>query len=162
MARNERELEKLLFFRHTVPETIDLIVEKNRKNDPCITILSTDMAVDDAHFDALFHLYKRDLAASGLPCLIFGHIGENHVHPNVLARNLDEYRRGHALFEKWARDVSDMGGTITAEHGAGKIKRKLEAIMMGPEKMAQLWELKRQLDPQLLLGPGNVLTEVEQ
>lgn len=55
-----------------------------------------------------------------------------------------------------------MGGTITAEHGAGKIKRKLEAIMMGPEKMAQLWELKRQLDPQLLLGPGNVLTEVEQ
>ena len=58
--------------------------------------------------------------------------------------------------------MASMGGTITAEHGAGKIKRKLEAIMMGPEKMAQLWELKRQLDPQLLLGPGNVLTEVEQ
>ena len=54
VARNERELEKLLFFRHTVPETIDLIVEKNRKNDPCITILSTDMAVDDAHFETLF------------------------------------------------------------------------------------------------------------
>src|SRR5699024_6563170 len=123
---------------------------------------STDMAVDDAHFDALFHLYKRDLAASGLPCLIFGHIGENHVHPNVLARNLDEYRRGHALFEKWARDVSDMGGTITAEHGAGKIKRKLALIMYGEEKMRKLWALKRQLDPENILGPGNVLTEVER
>ena len=38
---------------------------------------------------------------------------------------------------------------------------QLEAIMLGPEKMAQLWALKRQLDPQNLLGPGNVLTEVE-
>ena len=148
-------------FRHSVPETIDIHVEKNKKNEPEITILSTDMAVDDAHFDALFHLYKRDLAASGLPCLIFGHIGENHVHPNVLARNLDEYRRGHALFEKWARDVSDMGGTITAEHGAGKIKRKLALIMYGEEKMRKLWALKRQLDPENILGPGNVLTEVE-
>ena len=53
------------------------------------------MAVDDEHFNALFHLYKRDLEESGLPCLIFGHIGENHVHPNILARNLDEYQ--HAI-----------------------------------------------------------------
>ena len=162
VARNERELEKLLFFRHTVPETIDLIVEKNRKNDPCITILSTDMAVDDAHFETLFHRYERDLDACNMPCLLFGHIGENHVHPNLLARTREEWERGHRLFEEWAAFVASMGGTITAEHGAGKIKRKLEAIMMGPEKMAQLWELKRQLDPQLLLGPGNVLTEVEQ
>lgn len=162
VARNERELEKLLFFRHTVPETIDLIVEKNRKNDPCITILSTDMAVDDAHFETLFHRYERDLDACNMPCLLFGHIGENHVHPNLLARTREEWERGHRLFEEWAAFVGVHGGTITAEHGAGKIKRKLEAIMMGPEKMAQLWELKRQLDPQLLLGPGNVLTEVEQ
>ena len=161
VARDALELEKLLLFRHSVPETIDIHVEKNKKNEPEITILSTDMAVDDAHFDALFHLYKRDLEKSGLPCLIFGHIGENHVHPNILARNLDEYRRGHALFEKWARDVRDMGGTITAEHGAGKIKRKLALIMYGEEKMRKLWALKRQLDPENILGPGNVLTEVE-
>ena len=161
VARDERELEKLLFFRHSVPETIDLIVEKNRKNDPCITILSTDMAVDDQHFEALFHRYERDLDACGMPCLLFGHIGENHVHPNLLARNRGEWERGHRLFEEWAALVASMGGTITAEHGAGKIKRKLEAIMLGPEKMAQLWALKRQLDPQNLLGPGNVLTEVE-
>lgn len=120
------------------------------------------MAVDDAHFETLFHRYERDLDACNMPCLLFGHIGENHVHPNLLARTREEWERGHRLFEEWAAFVASMGGTITAEHGAGKIKRKLEAIMMGPEKMAQLWELKRQLDPQQLLGPGNVLTEVEQ
>ncbi len=160
VARDALELEKLLLFRHSVPETIDIHVEKNKKNEPAITILSTDMAVPDERFEELFRLYRRDLADSGLPSLIFGHIGENHVHPNVLARNLDEYERGHALFEKWAHDVRDMGGTITAEHGAGKIKRKLLLILCGEEKMRKLVAVKRSLAPLCILGPGNVLTEV--
>lgn len=161
VARDQLELEKLLLFRHSVPETIDIHVERNQKRESAITILSTDMCVTDDYFSELFSIYKNDLNASGLCSLIFGHIGENHVHPNILARDLDEYKRGHALFEKWARAVSGMGGTITAEHGAGKIKRKLAAIMYGREKMKQLWDLKRVFDPKLLLGPGNVLSEVD-
>ena len=161
VARDALELEQLLFFRHSVPETIDLIVEQNRKNEPCITILSTDMAVDDDHFDELYHIYRHDLAESGLDWIIFGHIGENHVHPNILARNREEYEQGHRIFEKWARDVHRMGGSISAEHGAGKIKRKLALIMYGPEKMRELNQLKRAFDPSGLLGPGNILTPEE-
>ena len=161
VARDALELEQLLFFRHSVPETIDLIVEQNRKNEPCITILSTDMAVDDEHFDELYHIYRHDLSVSGLPWIIFGHIGENHVHPNILARNRQEYEQGHAIFEKWARDVHRMGGSISAEHGAGKIKRKLALIMYGPDKMRKLNRLKRDFDPSGLLGPGNILTPEE-
>jgi len=160
VARDAVELEKLLFFRHTVPETIDLIIEENKKNEPCITILSTDMAVDDEHFDELFHIYKHDLEQTDLHWIIFGHIGENHVHPNILARNKAEYEQGHAIFEKWARDVHRMGGTISAEHGAGKIKKKLALIMYGEENMRALAALKRALDPDFLLGPGNIITEV--
>lgn len=162
VARDALELEQLLFFRHSVPETIDLIVEENRKNEPCITILSTDMAVDDDHFDELYHIYRHDLSVSGLPWVIFGHIGENHVHPNILARNRQEYEQGHAVFEKWARDVHRMGGSISAEHGAGKIKRKLALIMYGPDRMRMLNRLKRSFDPDWLLGPGNILTPEEE
>ena len=162
VARDQLELEQLLFFRHSVPETIDLIVEENKKKEPCITILSTDMAVDDQHFDELFHIYKRDLSATSLHWIIFGHIGENHVHPNILARTREEYEQGHAIFEKWARDVHRMGGSISAEHGAGKIKKKLALIMYGPEKMRALAAFKRAFDPQLLLGPGNILTMEEE
>ena len=161
VARDALELEQLLFFRHSVPETIDLIVEENRKNEPSITILSTDMAVDDDHFDELYHIYRHDLSVSGLPWVIFGHIGENHVHPNILARNRQEYERGHAIFEKWARDVHRMGGSISAEHGAGKIKRKLALIMYGPDRMRMLNRLKHSFDPEGLLGPGNILTPEE-
>ena len=156
VARDALELEQLLLFRHSVPETIDLIVEENRKIEPCITILSTDMAVDDEHFDELFPLYKKDLEASGLHWIIFGHIGENHVHPNILARNREEYEQGHRIFEKWAGDVHRMGGSISAEHGAGKIKRRLALTMYGPERMRQLYALKRAFDPQGILGPGNI------
>ena len=162
VARDALELEQLLFFRHSVPETIDLIVEQNRKNEPCITILSTDMAVDDDHFDELYHIYRHDLSVSGLPWIIFGHIGENHVHPNILARNRQEYEQGHRIFEKWARDVHRMGGSISAEHGAGKIKRKLALIMYGPEKMRMLNQLKRSFDPLGLFAPGNLLTPEEE
>ena len=159
VARDAAELEKLLFFRHTVPETIDLIVEENRKNEPCITILSTDMAVDDRHFDELFHIYKHDLMQTNLHWIIFGHIGENHVHPNILARTKAEYEEGHRIFEKWARDVHRMGGSISAEHGAGKIKKRLAQIMYGADKMRELAALKRAFDPKGLLGPGNVISE---
>ena len=116
------------------------------------------MAVDDQHFDELFHIYKKDLSATSLHWIIFGHIGENHVHPNILARTKEEYEQGHRIFEKWARDVHRMGGSISAEHGAGKIKKKLALIMYGPERMRSLIALKRAFDPQLLLGPGNILT----
>ena len=139
----------------------DIIVERNKKKEPCITILSTDMAVDDAHFDELFHIYQHDLSQTDLDWVIFGHIGENHVHPNIFARDRAEYEFGLRLFEKWAADVHRMDGTITGEHGTGKIKKKLAYIMYGPEKMAKLWQLKRTLDPKGLLGPGNILTEVE-
>lgn len=161
MARDGRELEKLLFFRHTVPEVTDIIVERNKKNEPCITILSTDMAVDDVHFDELFHIYKHDLSQTDLDWVIFGHIGENHVHPNIFARDRAEYEFGLRLFEKWAADVHRMDGTITGEHGTGKLKKKLAYIMYGPEKMAKLCQFKRAMDPKGLLGPGNILTEVE-
>ena len=55
-----------------------------------------------------------------------------------------------------------MGGSISAEHGAGKIKRKLALIMYGPDRMCMLNRLKHAFDPDSLLGPGNVLTPEEE
>ncbi len=158
VAPNARELEKLLFFRHTVPETIDILIDENKKNEPCITILSTDMSVPDCHLQTLFDIYDSDLRKTDLHWVIFGHIGENHLHPNILARNKEEYLQGKELFKKWAHDVSKLEGTITAEHGSGKIKRELVRILFGDQKMAALKAYKLSLDPKDLLGPGNILS----
>lgn len=159
VAKGPLELEKLLFFRHTVPETIDIIIDENKKNEPCITLLSTDMSVSDEHFEELFYLYRNTLEDTDLHWIIFGHAGENHFHPNIMARNKAEYEQGHQIFKNWAREIGKMGGTITAEHGAGKIKRELALIQYGEENMAKLRQLKRSLDPKYLLSPGNILSE---
>ncbi|MCL2496031.1 MAG: FAD-binding oxidoreductase [Clostridiales bacterium] len=158
VANGPRELEKLLYFRHTVPETIDILIDDNKKNEPCITILSTDMAAPDDCLEKLFNIYKKDLSSTNLHWVIFGHIGENHVHPNIMARNKEEFLQGHEIFKKWARDVRAMNGTITAEHGAGKIKRELALILYGEENMAKLKAFKLSLDPKNMLGPGNILS----
>lgn len=158
VADGPRQLEKLLFFRHSVPETIDILIDENKKNEPCITILSTDMAVPDDCLEKLFAIYKADLEQTDLFWIIFGHVGENHLHPNIIARNKREFEQGHAIFEKWAHDVRAMGGTISAEHGAGKIKRRLAQIMYGEENMAKLKAFKHGLDPKCILAPGNILS----
>lgn len=158
VAHGLRELEKLLFFRHAVPETVDIIVEENKRREPCITLLSTDMAVPDQYLGRLLDIYCHDLERTDLQWVIFGHAGENHFHPNILARDKQEYAQGHEIFEKWAHDVHAMGGTISAEHGAGKIKRSLARIMYGAENMQKLKDFKRSLDPRGLLGPENILS----
>lgn len=158
VAKNSRELEKLIFFRHSVPETIDMTIDENKKHEPCITLLSTDMSVEDKYFEKLFHLYRSTLEKTDLHWIIFGHSGENHFHPNIMARTKEEYELGHQIFKDWAVEVSKMGGTITAEHGAGKMKRELALIMYGEENMAKIKAFKQFLDPKNLLSPGNIIS----
>ena len=50
-----------------------------------------------------------------------------------------------------------MGGTVAAEHGLGKIKRKWLPLQMNPIQIAMMTAVKKELDPFGLLGPGNIL-----
>ena len=157
VADSPLELEKLLFFRHTVPETVNLTVDEKRKKEPTITLLSADMAVPDDCIVKVYEMYHNDLKNKTREWIIFGHIGENHFHPDIFPSNKQEYEEGQEIFKDWARQVSAMGGTITAEHGAGKIKRELAKIMYGEEGIEKLRAFKYTLDNKYLLGPGNII-----
>jgi FAD/FMN-containing dehydrogenase len=50
-----------------------------------------------------------------------------------------------------------MGGTVAAEHGIGKLKRRWLDLQMTELQMRGMRALKRELDPQGILAPGNVL-----
>ena len=52
-----------------------------------------------------------------------------------------------------------MGGTVSAEHGVGKIKRDFLLAMYGEEGVAQMAAVKRALDPAGILGRGNLFDE---
>ena len=66
MAMSGREMEQQHFFRHAVPETVNLLIDRRRRREPKLTKLGTDMAVPDAPLTAVMDMYKRELMASGL------------------------------------------------------------------------------------------------
>jgi len=55
------------------------------------------------------------------------------------------------------RHVITLGGTVAAEHGIGKLKRRWLPLQMNSLQIAMMGAVKRELDPQGLLAPGNIL-----
>lgn len=116
-------------------------------------------SVPNARLADVIALYRRTLAESGLESAAWGHIGNNHLHVNILPRDAQDYRRGGELFAQWASEVTAMGGAVSAEHGVGKIKAGFLETMYGHEAMVESARLKLQLDPAGQLGRGNLFSE---
>ena len=153
---NQRDLQRLHAFRHTVPESANLVIDERKRTYPGLSKCSADMAVPDARLRDVMALYRRGLAEEKLEAAIWGHIGNNHVHVGILPRDMEEYDRAQALIRRWARQVSAWGGAVSAEHGIGKSKRALLTIMYGKEQVAQMAAVKRVFDPKGLLSQGNL------
>ena len=159
VARTEVDRECQRFFRHAVPESVNMLIDERRRTDPTITKLGSDMSVPNARLADVIALYRRTLAESGLESAAWWHIGNNHLHVNILPRDAQDYRRGGELFAQWASEVTAMGGAVSAEHGVGKIKAGFLETMYGHEAMVESARLKLQLDPAGQLGRGNLFSE---
>jgi D-lactate dehydrogenase (cytochrome) len=102
--------------------------------------------------------YHTVLRNSKLDYVIFGHIGENHVHVNILPKNMEELKIGEKLYEKFAKRAVEYGGSISAEHGIGKIKKEFLKIMYSPKDLEEMRLIKKKLDPLLILNFGNIVS----
>ncbi len=93
----------------------------------------------------------------------FGHIGDGNLHINVMKPDdlpLAEFRArtgqaDHDMFELVRRH----GGSISAEHGIGLLKRDYLGYSRSAEEIRLMTTLKRALDPAGLLNPGKVLAQ---
>lgn len=159
VARTAVDRETLRFFRHAVPESVNMLIDERRRTEPAITKLGSDMSVPDEHLADVMALYRSTLAEAGLESAAWGHIGNNHLHVNILPRTSGEFAQGKELFRRWAHEVTAMGGAVSAEHGVGKIKRDFLEIMYGEEAIAQMARLKLAFDPAAQLGRGNLMPE---
>ncbi len=140
---------RLQAVRHAVPAGVNEIVVANG-----MPKVGTDFAVPAEALPAMMDAY----AAVPLPHVCFGHIGDSHLHLNLLPRTADELALAKALYGELAREAVRLGGTVSAEHGIGKIKRHLLADMVGPDVMAAFRALKAAADPAGVLGPGTLVT----
>ncbi|MGI8786762.1 MAG: FAD-binding oxidoreductase [Pyrinomonadaceae bacterium] len=145
------DLKKMREFRHALPVAVNERVVKNRRRK-----ISTDMAVPDESFASFLKFYKQKLDESKLDYVIFGHIGDNHLHANILPKNDAEARKAKHLYGRFVAQSVMLGGTISAEHGIGKLKSKYLQAMYGERFLNEMAELKKAFDPNGILGRGNM------
>ncbi|MBI4846098.1 MAG: FAD-binding oxidoreductase [Candidatus Omnitrophica bacterium] len=149
-----REKEQITAMRYDLPVIIN---EKVKKNKVCK--ISTDCAVSDDEFPRLFWFYKQKLKESEIPFCIFGHIGENHLHVNLMPEGQDDFLKASRKYKEFIVTAVKMGGTVSAEHGIGKLKREYLKIMLKDTALRQMAAIKMAFDPQLMLGMGNIFEE---
>lgn len=147
----EEDRQKMRDFRHALPVSVNefIVHHKQRK-------VSTDIAVPDQEFASMLKFYKKSLHDSNLQYVIFGHIGDNHVHVNILPKNEEEATKAKHLYGRFIAQGIMLGGTISAEHGIGKVKSKYLYVMYGERYLNEMAELKRAFDVKGILGRDNI------
>ena len=98
--------------------------------------------------------------------LPFGHMGDGNIHCNVtqpVGADRDTFLARWGEFEDAVfKVVAEFSGSISAEHGIGRLKRDHMPDIKDPVELELMHMLKRQLDPNGILNPGKVLPEREQ
>ena len=78
----------------------------------------------------------------------------------IISSNLQEIRlfeeKTNELYSRLVRQILEWNGTISAEHGIGKLKKKYFLMMVGEESLTQLKAIKETFDPEFILGKGNI------
>ncbi len=147
----EQDRERMRAFRHALPVSVNERVVRNKQKK-----IGTDMAVPDERFAGFLKYQKEMLDASAIDYVIFGHIGDCHLHANLLPKNEEEAGRSRHIYGRFIAQAIMLGGCVSAEHGIGKLKRKYLNAMMGERYLNEMIEIKRALDPNFILGRGNV------
>ncbi len=147
----DADREKMRAFRHALPVSVNERVVRNKQKK-----IGTDMAVPDDNFAGFLKYQKEMLDASGIEYVIFGHIGDCHLHANLLPKNEDEATRSRHIYGRFVAQSIMLGGCVSAEHGIGKLKSKYLYVMMGERYLNEMSELKKAFDPKGILGRGNM------
>jgi len=152
-ATNEQDQEKMREFRHALPVSVNEFIARHKQRK-----VGTDMAVPDEKFPEFLRFYRDTLNKSGIDYVIFGHIGDCHLHANLLPKNDAEAESARHIYGRCIAEALMLGGCVSAEHGIGKLKSKYLNVMMGERYINEMVELKRALDPKGILGRGNMFS----
>ncbi len=158
-ALSQKDTAKIRAMRHALPEGINDTIAKNKRTYPNLHKISADIAVPEDKLLEMIEYYKSKIVPSGFLYTLFGHIGESHLHVNILPRNAQEFEKAKELHLDFAKKAVSIGGTISAEHGIGKIKLQYLEVMYGIDGLKQMVEIKKALDPKCILNRGDVFPE---
>jgi FAD/FMN-containing dehydrogenase len=147
IAKNSAEAERLWRMRHSIAEAErsagealkhDISVPVSRMEE---FLLRGDRLLEELHPEAKL--------------IAFGHVGDGNLHYNVAlpAGTTDGEAVTAAVYEL----TNELGGSFSAEHGIGRLKRKYLPKYRGASEIELMRTLKKALDPRNILNPGKVI-----
>ena len=151
MSQSQQQLENLWKLREFISETISHWTPY--KNDISVTVGKVPAFLHD--IDSIVGEHYPDFEI-----VWFGHIGDGNLHLNILKPDdLDKA----VFFEQCGKVslavfdiVKRYGGSVSAEHGVGLLKKDYLQYSRSPEEIALMRQLKQIFDPKGLMNPGKI------
>jgi D-lactate dehydrogenase (cytochrome) len=145
--------DRTIFFeaRHSLPANSLELVKKRGTH----TIM-TDTVVPPPGFEPFLAFAHDLLRSSGLDHLVFGHLGDCHLHFMIMPGK-EQMDSALSVYDRIVEKSAELGGVYSGEHGTGKRKRGDFLKCHGKKAAEQILLTKSALDPNLILNPGNVV-----
>lgn len=143
--------QKIFDIRHKLPQLINEFLRQNKQLKT-----ATDIAVPWDKFSEMYDFYKQIAQDCKISYVNFGHIGEEHLHFNFLPCSDSEGQKARELLKVLCQKAVSLGGTISAEHGIGKIKKPYLKIMYNQKQISQMAMVKKYFDSHCILGLDNI------
>ena len=146
IAKTDDERNTLWDIRKTVSPSLFKIASMKFNDDFCVPRSKVREVLESVY--ELSKTYSIQVAA-------FGHIGEGHIHLNVIYNDGKEMDLSvHKLVSQILKEVVSIGVTITSEHGVGDAKAEYIGLELTPHEIEIMKDLKKMFDPKGIMNQG--------
>lgn len=151
LALDKNEQYKFHEFRHAISWKVnEFIAQRNFKK------VGTDVAVPVNNFKYFYNWMKQKVIKANLNYVVYGHFGNCHPHLNMLPKDEAQYDEAKQIYYEICKEAVRLEGTVSAEHGIGKLKREYLLMMFGEKTIEEMAKLKLVFDPDKTLNLGNI------
>lgn len=152
ISQNETQLRNLWSLREFISETISH--ETPYKNDLSVVVSRVPEFLKEVD-NFVEETYP------GFEIVWFGHIGDGNLHLNILKpKDMDKdefFDQCHHVSDKVFSITQAYGGSVSAEHGVGLVKKDFLHFSRSPAEIAYMKAIKQAFDPNQIMNPGKML-----
>jgi glycolate oxidase len=150
----------------TTPDEEEVLWKARRSISPSLTRVRPNKLGEDISVprEAIPQVVRRIQEISrerDLPIVIFGHISDGNLHPNILFDQADpeEVERVEAASGDIFDVATAVGGTLSGEHGIGLLKRQYLELDLPAATLEVMRTIKKALDPDNIMNPGKIFPD---